>query len=48
MKIKATVLNSITPENKIILFEVNQKDIYQVMRMLNKGGFEVDYRRVDY
>ena len=48
MKIKATLLNSITPENKIILFEVRIKDIYQVMRMLNKGGFEVDYRKVGY
>ena len=46
MKIKATVLDSITPGDKVIMFDVKVKDVYQVMRMLNKGGFEVDYKKV--
>jgi hypothetical protein len=48
MRIKATVLNSTTNDNKIIQFDVNPKDVYRVMRMLYKGGFEVDYRKVIY
>ena len=46
MKIKATVLDS-TYNNKIIQIEVNPKVINQVMKMLTKGGFEVDYRKVN-
>jgi hypothetical protein len=48
MKIKATVLNSKVNDNKIIMFEVTPKDVYTVMRMLNKGGFQVDYRKCGY
>jgi len=48
MKIKAIVLDSTTSDNKIIKFEVRKEDIYRVMRMLNRSGFQVDYRKVNY
>jgi hypothetical protein len=47
MKIKATVLNSTTNNNKIIQIEVSPLYIYKTMEMLTKGGFEVDYRKVN-
>ncbi len=46
MRIKATVSDSAISGNKIIQFEVCQSDIYKVMRMLYRGGFEVDYKKV--